>query len=117
MIQMRSVVALAALSLLGASALWSTSVQAQCVSVNALDAANTQNFDTLAQAGTNIAWTNNATIPGWHSTRATYNAGTGSSNAGALYSFGVAGAGVVGDRALGGIASNGTGVFYWGAVF
>ncbi len=117
MIQMRSVVALAALSLLGASALWSTSVQAQCVSVNALDAANTQNFDTLAQAGTNIAWTNNATIPGWHSTRATYNAGTGSSNAGALYSFGVAGAGVVGDRALGGIASNGTGVFYWAACF
>ena len=43
----------------------------------------TENFDTLAQTGTGIAWTDNTTIPGWYSTRPTYNSGTGSSNAGA----------------------------------
>jgi uncharacterized repeat protein (TIGR01451 family) len=70
----------------------------------------TQNFDGLANTGTNITWTDNSTIAGWYSTRVAYNSGTGSSNAGALYSFGAASAA---DRALGGIGSGGTGTFYW----
>ena len=69
----------------------------------------TENFDTLASTGTDIAWTDNSTIPGWYSTRATYNSGTGSSNTGALYSFGVAGTNPVTDRALGSVASGTTG--------
>nr|MBP7558032.1 lamin tail domain-containing protein [Chitinophagaceae bacterium] len=47
-----------------------------------------QNFNTLASAGTGNVWTDNSTIPGWYATRTTYNAANGSSNAGALYSFG-----------------------------
>ncbi len=73
----------------------------------------TDNFDTLASAGTNIAWADNMTIAGLYSTRTTYNAGTGSSNTGALYSFGVAGTNPLTDRALGSVASGGTGTFYY----
>lgn len=81
----------------------------------------TQNFDGLANTGTNIAWSNNAvaTLQGWSvfksvgagtsnvrnatlTAQTTYNTGTGSSNAGNLYSFGSASAA---DRALGTIAS------------
>jgi hypothetical protein len=62
---------------------------------------------------TNIAWTDDSTLAGWYSTRTTYNVATGSSNAGAMYSFGVAGVNPVTDRALGGLASGGTGTFYW----
>ena len=69
----------------------------------------TQNLDGLASAGTNIVWTDNSTLPGWYSTRATYNSGTGSSNTGALYSFGVAGTNPATDRAIGGVGSSGTG--------
>jgi uncharacterized repeat protein (TIGR01451 family) len=95
--------------------LLSGTAAAQCVSLTTLGAASTQNFDTLAGAGTNVAWADNSTIPGWYSTRTTYNAGTGASNAGALYSFGSAA--VPADRALGGIGSGGTGTFYWAACF
>jgi predicted extracellular nuclease len=73
----------------------------------------TENFDSLASAGTNIAWADNTTIAGLFSTRTTYNAGTGSSNTGALYSFGVAGTNPLTDRALGSVASGGTGTFYF----
>ena len=58
--------------------------------ITALDVALTEDFNTLASAGTGIAWSDNFTIPGWWSTRTTYNSGTGSANTGALYSFGVA---------------------------
>ena len=78
--------------------------------ITTLDTPLTENFDTLASTGTGIAWTDNSTIPGWYSTRTTYNSGTGSSNAGALYSFGVAGTNAVTDRALGSVAS---GVLRW----
>ncbi len=71
----------------------------------------TQNFDDLLASGTNTAWIDNVTLPGWYSTRTTYNAGTGSSNAGALYSFGSAGDG---DRALGSVASGSTGTIFYG---
>src|SRR4029079_19694160 len=75
----------------------------------------TENFDTLALAGTNLAWTDNTTIPGWYSTRATYNSGTGSSSTGALYSFGVEGTNPVTDRALGSVVSGGTGPVFQAA--
>ena len=75
----------------------------------------TENFDTLASAGTGIAWADNSTIPGWYSTRTAYNSGTGSSNTGALYSFGVAGTNPVTDRALGSVASGGTGTVFQAA--
>ena len=48
--------------------------------ITAFDTPLTENFDTLASAGTNVAWSDNSTIPGWYASRATYTAGTGSSN-------------------------------------
>lgn len=86
-------------------------------SITTVGAPLTENFDTLASTGTGIAWADNATIPGWYSSRVTYNSGTGSSNAGALYSFGVAGTNPATDRALGGVASGGTGTIFYGARF
>jgi DNA/RNA endonuclease G (NUC1) len=83
-------------------------------SMTALNTVYTENFDGLASTGTNVTWTDNSTLPGWYSSRANYNAGTGNSNTGALYSFGVAGASVAGDRALGDVGSGGTGTVYWG---
>ena len=84
-------------------------------SISALGVPLTENFDTLASTGTGITWTDNSTIPGWYSTRTTYNSGTGSSNTGALYSFGVGGTNPVTDRALGSVGSGGTGTVYWGS--
>jgi endonuclease G len=75
-------------------------------SMTALDVALTENFDSLGAAGT--TWVDNSTIPGWYSTRTVYVGGTGSSNTGALYSFGIAGANPVTDRALGSVASGTT---------
>ncbi|MEH1922945.1 Calx-beta domain-containing protein [Nostoc sp.] len=69
----------------------------------------TQNFNTLAASGTSIAWTDDSTIPGWYSTRTTYNAGSGTNNTGAMYSFGT-----TTDRALGSVASGTTGTIYYG---
>ena len=73
----------------------------------------TEDFDTLATAGTNVPWTDNTTVPGVYTTRTTYNAGTGSSATGALYSLGIAGASPVTDRALGSVGSGTTGTIYW----
>jgi uncharacterized protein len=86
-------------------------------SITTLESPLTENFDTLASTGTGIAWTDNSTIAGWYSSRTTYNTGTGSSNTGALYSFGVAGTNPVTDRALGDVGSGGTGTVLWGARF
>jgi DNA/RNA endonuclease G (NUC1) len=74
----------------------------------------TEQFDSLASTGTNIVWTDNVTIPGWYSSRVAYNSGTGSSNAGALYSFGAASGPTVSERALGSIGSGSTGTIYYG---
>ncbi|WP_299819294.1 choice-of-anchor J domain-containing protein [uncultured Pontibacter sp.] len=71
-----------------------------------------QNFNTLATTGTANVWTNNTTIAGWYSTRENYQASPGSSNAGALYSFGNSA-----DRALGAIQSNSTGAVAYGVQF
>src|SRR5215475_2106858 len=84
-------------------------------SITALGVPLTENFDALASSGTGIAWTDNSTIPGWYSSRATYNSGTGSSNAGALYSFGVAVTNPDTDRALGSVASGSTGTVFQAA--
>jgi DNA/RNA endonuclease G (NUC1) len=84
-------------------------------SMTALGVPLTENFDTLASTGTNIPWVDNSTIPGWYSTRATYTSGTGSSATGSLYSFGVAGTNPVTDRALGSVASGGTGTIFHAA--
>lgn len=73
-----------------------------------------ENFDALVATGSNNTWSNNNTIPGWYATRTTYNAANGSSNAGALYSFGATGST---DRALGSIGSGSTGTIYYGARF
>ncbi len=83
-------------------------------SITAYGSALTENFDGLpSTVATGVSWTDNSTISGAYSDKATYNVGTGSSNAGALYSFGVAGTNVVTDRALGGVASSGSGTNYW----
>jgi uncharacterized protein len=71
----------------------------------------TENFDSLANTGTGIAWTNNTTIAGLYSSRVTYNSGTGSSNTGALYSFGLAAST---ERALGSVGSGSTGTIFYG---
>ncbi|MEH2283289.1 MAG: Calx-beta domain-containing protein [Nostoc sp.] len=68
-----------------------------------------QNFNLLATSGTSIAWADDSTISGWYATRTSYNAGTGSNNAGALYSFGT-----TTERALGSVASASTGTIDYG---
>ena len=83
--------------------------------ITALGVSLTENFDSLASTGTSITWVDNSTIPGWYSSRTTYNSGTGSSNTGAIYSFGVAGTNPVTDRALGSVASGGTGTIFQAA--
>lgn len=70
-----------------------------------------QDFDGLASTGTGLPWNDNATIPGWYASRVVYNSGTGSSNAGALYSFGSTGST---DRALGSVGSGSTGTIFYG---
>jgi len=79
-----------------------------------------QNFDTLLTSpeGTDTTWTDNTTLTGWYATKGTpavtqtaYRPGTGSSNTGALYAFGSTGST---DRALGSLASGGTGTEVYG---
>ena len=79
-----------------------------------LTTSSTQAFDTLAGTGSNLAWADDATVPGWYATRATYTAGSGTGNAGGLYSLGSAGST---DRALGSVASGTTGTILYGARF
>src|SRR5215204_2510830 len=66
----------------------------------------TENFNTLATTGTGLTWTDNVTIPGWYTSRPTYNTDTGASGTGALYSYGGTGST---DRALGDVGSGTTG--------
>ncbi|PIV33910.1 MAG: hypothetical protein COS34_05275, partial [Lysobacterales bacterium CG02_land_8_20_14_3_00_62_12] len=77
------------------------------ISLTTLGAAQTQNFDTLATSGTANPWTDNTVIVGWYAaqtagTLSTYRAGDGSTNTGAIYSFGT---GAAAERALGSAAS------------
>lgn len=69
-----------------------------------------QNFDPLAESGTDLPWANNSTLPGWFLYRQPapgtdlwlYSAGSGTRAVGSIYSFGNGS-----DRALGGLGSNG----------
>ena len=72
-----------------------------------------QNFDGLASSGTNNAWSNDGTLPGWHLFRqpaassvaiTSYNADTGAAISGNFLSYGTSGSS---DRGLGGLASGG----------
>ncbi len=80
-----------------------------------------QNFDSLANTGTGIAWTNNITLPGWYASKSVaphdvtnYSASTGVSTTGALYSFGGSGST---ERALGSLGSGGPGNLAYGIRF
>jgi len=73
----------------------------------------TENFNSLTAAGT---WTNNSTLPGWHSSRTAFLYGTGSSSVGGQYSFGVAGTNAITDRALGSLGSGSTSPIYYGVA-
>jgi hypothetical protein len=77
---------------------------------------HTQNFNTLVTTGT-ATWTDSATIPNWYSQRsgtvAPYAAGTGTNNAGNLYSFGT---GTNTDRSLGTVGSGAAGNFAHGVL-
>ena len=84
------------------------------ISINSFTFHYSQNFNTLASVGTGNAWTDNSTILGWYSTRTLYNAGTGSSTTGALYSFGSTGSS---ERALGSVASGTTETINYGVRF
>lgn len=74
-----------------------------------------QNFNSLANTGTNIAWTNNSTLAGWYlfisngNAATAYDTGTGSSTTGSFYSYGSTSST---DRALGGLGSGGA---YYGS--
>lgn len=79
------------------------------ISLTALNAAYTQNFDGLASSGTSNSNTLSGTLAGWYivesgtSGNTTYAADNGSTNSGNTYSYGSTSAT---DRALGSIASN-----------
>lgn len=87
------------------------------VSITVLPTTYTQNCDGLANSGIDNIWTDNTTIAGWYSDETLYNAGTGSSTTGKLYSFGVAGTNPVTDRTLGSLASAGTGTIFYAVRF
>ncbi|MBK8284498.1 MAG: hypothetical protein IPK97_06215 [Ahniella sp.] len=101
----------------GLLALAGLGASAQCVSLTTVGAAATQNFDTLAIAGT----TNNLTITGWFLTETgggardneQYAFDNGGSNTGDTYSYGTTAAT---ERALGGLQS-GTLIPVIGACF
>ena len=70
---------------------------------------NSQNFDALLNTGSVNSWNDNSTIPNYFAQRSgsgsTYQAGTGSSIVGNLYSFGASGSN---ERALGSVGSDNT---------
>jgi len=90
---------------------------AQCINLNAVDVANTQDFDTLATTGT----ANTLALPGWQLIESgggardneLYAADSGTANTGDTYSYGAAGAA---ERALGALRS-GTLLPTFGACF
>ncbi len=70
---------------------------------------STQNFNSLLNTGSVNTWNDNSTIPNYFAQRSgfgtTYQAGTGSSTVGNLYSFGSSGSS---ERALGSVGSDNT---------
>jgi hypothetical protein len=94
---------------LAAAALASFGAQAVVV-LNSPASTYSADFNSLSQTGATNAWLNDSTLNGWSlfnlagNAVTNYRAGTGSDNAGAIYSFGSAGNA---DRALGGVGSGG----------
>jgi uncharacterized protein len=88
-----------------------------------LSSAYSQNFDSLFSVDSTGSWINDYTgagpngIPGWYANQATINTDAGTSNTGALYSYGAASASIPNDRALGSIASGTTNPIIFGARF
>lgn len=85
-------------------------------SITTLGSPLTENFNTLATAGTANAWSDNSTIGGLYAQFAaiatnptTYRASSGTDTAGAIYSFGT-----TTERAFGSIGSNATGDIFYG---
>ncbi|MEO8682417.1 MAG: Ig-like domain-containing protein, partial [Vicinamibacterales bacterium] len=85
-------------------------------SITALGVPLIENFDTLATSGSTNPWTDNGTLPGWYSqfelvpaNPTVYIANAGSTNNGAIYSFGT---GTSTERALGSASSGTPGVIY-----
>lgn len=84
------------------------------ISITSLNFYYQEDFNSLSSNGTSNTWTDNSTIPGWYSNRSVYRAGTGSSNTGALYSFG---ADASTERALGSLASGTTNTIFYAVKF
>ena len=102
----------------GCAACGATPVVAPAAAIS-LGSPYSQNFNSLANTRTTNAWTDDSTISGWYAaadnvTVSTYRAGTGSDNAGAIYSFGSSGNS---ERALGSAASGTPGGLYYGVRF
>lgn len=86
---------------------------------NPLSTPYSQNFDTLATSGMANPWVNDSTLNGWYATQqsgtlSTYRADAGSSNTGALYSYGT---GTNSERALGSVSSGTPQTIYYGVRF
>jgi predicted extracellular nuclease len=78
-----------------------------------LTSSYSQNFDGLANTGTANPWADNTTLDGWYAANSasvtTYRADTGTSNTGAVYSYGAA---ADTNRALGALPSAATATIY-----
>jgi hypothetical protein len=102
------------LTIIAIAALSASSGFGQLILNNPSGQTFTENFDTLPNTGS-ATWTDNTTITGWYAQRTGTGtdivANNGSSNAGALYSYGTGT-----DRALGSIGSGNAaaGSFAWG---
>jgi predicted extracellular nuclease len=86
--------------------------------ITTLDSPLTENFNTLATAGTANAWSDNSTISGMYAQFAavptnptTYIADAGGNNTGGIHSYGT---GINTERALGSVGSNTTGDIFFG---
>jgi hypothetical protein len=100
------------LTIIGIAALSASSGFGQLILTNPSGQTFTENFNSLPNSGS-ATWTDNTTIAGWYAQRTgtgtTIVAGNGSSNTGALYSFGTDA-----DRALGSVGSQTVGSIAWG---
>jgi PEP-CTERM motif len=96
-------------TLLAAAALLALAPAAQAqISITSPGLVYTQSFDTLSNTGTTNAWVNDSTLPGWSLFSSAgvavtnFRADAGTSNTGAIYSYGSTGST---ERALGSVAS------------
>ena len=105
----------AAISLFAVPVIIPSILRAQAIDINS-SGTYTQNFNTLANTGTGVAWANNSTLSGWYvqstsATPTTYQADTGAVSSASLISYGSASSS---DRALGNITTNAVGAWAYG---